>query len=111
MGQILPDPLKKWIAADQVAEGDVLCFEGPAGMVTVERITVAADGWIGLHANDDTFSTYYKPADRVRVKAPRPIEVDMAVHEAKVAGTYGSHNERAALILQIATSPDQWGYA
>lgn len=61
--------MNKSCFASQVREGDVLCFANPASNVHIERISeVQGAGTVGLHANDDTWSTFYKPTDRVRVE-------------------------------------------
>ena len=52
----------------QVKEGDTLCYANPPMNVIVERISeTRADGAIGLHGNNDTWSSYYQPHHRVRV--------------------------------------------
>lgn len=62
------EPIKQYIRADKVQEGDTLCY-GDRTEVVVERISVAVcDGAIGLHANNDTWSTWYQPHQHVRVK-------------------------------------------
>lgn len=59
------------IAAVEVQEGDTLCLTHSQEVV-IERITEArCDGAIGLHGNDDTWSAWYRPADRVLVRAER----------------------------------------
>lgn len=51
-----------------VKEGDTLCY-GDGTTVLIERVSEArCDGWIGLHGNNDTFSTWFKPTDRVRIE-------------------------------------------
>ncbi|CAN7647552.1 hypothetical protein LJR129_005043 [Acidovorax sp. LjRoot129] len=66
----LESEMKEYCFASQVREGDVLCFSNPASNVRIERISeVHGAGTVGLHANDDTWSTFYKPTDRVRVIA------------------------------------------
>lgn len=60
-----------FIPAAQVREGDTLLLSH-SQHVTIERISEArCDGWIGLHANNETWSSWYKPTDRVRVRAAR----------------------------------------
>ena len=57
----------KFIRADQVAEGDTLHY-GDRTRVVIERVSVArSDGAIGFHANNDTWSVWYQPSNRVRV--------------------------------------------
>jgi hypothetical protein len=53
-----------------VKVGDTIIFNQPRYDVTVERTSATVDGWIGLHANDDTWSLYLKPADTARVLTP-----------------------------------------
>ena len=61
-------PAKPYVRADQVREGDTLCY-GDRTEVVIERISVArCDGAIGLHGNNDTWSTWYQPQHHVRVK-------------------------------------------
>ena len=61
-------PAKQYVRADQVREGDILCY-GDHTEVVIERISVArCDGAIGLHGNNDTWSTWYQPQHHVRVK-------------------------------------------
>lgn len=60
--------MKKFCFASQVREGHVLCFANPASEVRIERISENPHtGTIGLHGKNDTWSTFYKPTDRVRV--------------------------------------------
>lgn len=57
-----------WVRADEVREGDTLRC-GDRTEVVIERISVAkCDGAIGLHGNNDTWSTWYQPSNRVRIK-------------------------------------------
>ncbi len=64
--------MKKFCFASQIREGDVLCFANPASQVRIERISENPNtGTIGLHANNDTWSSFYKPTDRVRVDMAR----------------------------------------
>ena len=56
------------IFASAVREGDVLSFTSPPTRVTVDRLTVAADGRIGIHGNDATWtSTGWAPNELVHV--------------------------------------------
>ena len=60
--------MKTFVPANEVREGDVLCFGNPQSEVTIERLSVAeCDGAIGLHGNNETWSAWYKPTDRVRI--------------------------------------------
>jgi hypothetical protein len=62
-------PSKVFIRADQLQEGDVLCYPGNT-VVHIERLTVAqCDGAIGIHGNNDTYSTWYPPHNRVRIQS------------------------------------------
>ena len=62
-------PSKRWMAAADVKEGDILCYGHHQPELVVERITVREfDGAIGLHGNNDTWSVWYAPHYRVRVK-------------------------------------------
>ena len=62
--------MKKFINASEVQVGDTLCFASPRLDVTIERISEArSNGAVGLHAKNDTWSSFYKPTDRVRVLA------------------------------------------
>lgn len=62
------DRAEQYVRADQVREGDILCY-GDRTEVVIERISVArCDGAIGLHGNNDTWSTWYQPQHHVRVK-------------------------------------------
>lgn len=64
--------MKHYITASEVKEGDVLAF-GDGTRVKVERITEArCDGAIGLHGNNDTWSSWYQPGNRVRVERAEP---------------------------------------
>lgn len=57
-----------FVSAADIAEGDTLCFLDARFNVVVERISVArCDGWIGLHANNDTWSAWYPPTEIKRV--------------------------------------------
>ena len=60
--------MKTYVNASAVKVGDTLCFGNPAQQVTVERISEArADGSIGFHGNNDTWSSFYRPQNRVRI--------------------------------------------
>ena len=60
--------MKKFVFASQVREGDTLRFANPASNVRIERVgECSGAGTIGLHANNDTWATFYKPTDRVRI--------------------------------------------
>lgn len=59
---------KRFVQVTEVQEGDVLCYAD--GEIQIERVSVArCDGWIGLHGNNDTWSTWFAPSRRVRIKA------------------------------------------
>lgn len=59
------------VTAAEVRKGDTLCITH-SQEVHVEHITEApCDGAIGIHGNDATFSSWYRPTDIVRVKADR----------------------------------------
>ena len=59
------------ITAAEVRDGDTLCLTHSQEVV-IERITEArCDGAIGLHGADATFSSWYRPTDRVLVRAER----------------------------------------
>lgn len=60
--------MKRYINAAQLKEGDILSY-GDGTRVTVERITEAqCDGAVGIHGNNDTWTSFYKPTDRVRIE-------------------------------------------
>ena len=60
--------MKNFVFASQVREGDTLRFANPASNVRIERVSECSGaGTIGLHANNDTWATFYKPTDRVRI--------------------------------------------
>lgn len=60
--------MKKYKFAHEVVVGDTLCFGDPQSRVTVERISKAeSDGAISLWANIGTWTSRYKPTDRIRV--------------------------------------------
>jgi hypothetical protein len=62
------EPPKTYVRADQVQEGDTLCY-GDRTEVVIERVSVArCDGAIGLHGNNETWSTWYQPHHHVRIK-------------------------------------------
>lgn len=59
-----------FVFAKDVRIGDVLRFANSTASVNVERITSAqSDGSIGLHGNDDTWTGFYQPQNRVRIAA------------------------------------------
>ncbi len=61
----------RWIDAKDVRVGDTLWFGNPRHTVVVERVTQArSNGDIGLHGNNDTWSGFYKPSNRVRIVVP-----------------------------------------
>ncbi|BDT74156.1 hypothetical protein os4_37090 (plasmid) [Comamonadaceae bacterium OS-4] len=58
----------RFVYAMDVRAGDVLRFGNPISRVRVERTTQArSDGSIGLHGNNDTWSGFYQPQNRVRI--------------------------------------------
>jgi hypothetical protein len=60
--------MKTYVPASAVKVGDTLCFANPRHDVRIERISEArCDGSIGLHGNNDTWSSYYQPQNRVRI--------------------------------------------
>ena len=60
--------MKTFVAVTAVKVGDTLCFANPPSQVTVEHISDGrCDGKIGLHGNDDTWSCFYGPQERVRI--------------------------------------------
>lgn len=60
----------RWVCAKDVRAGDVLWFGNPRHTVRIERITQArCNGEVGLHGNNDTWSGFYKPDNRVRISA------------------------------------------
>lgn len=61
----------RWVDAKDVRVGDTLWFGNPRHTVIVERVTQArSNGDIGLHGNNDTWSGFYKPSNRVRIAVP-----------------------------------------
>lgn len=55
------------VKATNVTEGQTIIYGDTR--VLVERISVAkSDGWIGIHANNDTWSTWFPPAESLRVE-------------------------------------------
>ena len=59
------------ITAAKVQEGDALCLSHTQEVV-IERISEArCDGAVGLHGNNETWSSWYRPTDFVRVRAAR----------------------------------------
>ena len=72
------------IAANQVKVGDIITFDTANSNVRIERISEAkCDGAVGLHANDETWSSYYQPEDRIRI-AIEPIHP--AIERERVRG-------------------------
>ena len=64
---------KVFVSASSVQVGDTLCFANPPQDVVVEEISHASrDGAIGFHASDDTWISFYKPQDRLRVRRALP---------------------------------------
>ncbi len=60
---------KRFVFADEVREGDTVCFANPASEVTIERISTArSDGSVGLHGNNGTWTCFYAPKSRVRIR-------------------------------------------
>jgi hypothetical protein len=56
-----------YVKAANVKEGQTIIYGDTR--VFVERISVAqTDGWIGIHANNDTWSTWFPPAQSLRVE-------------------------------------------
>ncbi len=73
-----PNPVKPkvFVSASSVQVGDTLCFANPPQDVVVEEISHArSDGSVGFHANDGTWSSFYKPLDRLRVRRAPPCQV------------------------------------
>ncbi len=63
---------KFFVPASEVRVGDVLCFGNPKSQVKVQSISHREmDGRIGFHANDDTWVSFYIPAERVRIQSTR----------------------------------------
>ncbi|WP_139093341.1 hypothetical protein [Delftia sp. JD2] len=60
---------KFYIRAREARENDVLCFGNPKREIRVERVSHNSSGRIGIHANSDTWTAYFNPNDRVRIKA------------------------------------------
>lgn len=57
-----------FVSAARVRVGYVLSFANPPSLVKVEAITRReVDGSIGLHANDDTWVSFYRPYERLRI--------------------------------------------
>lgn len=62
--------LKRFVFADEVQEGDTVCFVNPASDVVIERISTArSDGSVGLHGNNGTWTSFYSPKSCVRIRA------------------------------------------
>lgn len=60
--------MKLYVNASQVRVGDTLCFANPSTDVRVERVTQArSNGSIGMHGNNDTWTSFYEPGHRVRI--------------------------------------------
>ena len=60
--------INSFVPVSEIRVGAVLRFGHPSFVIRVERISVAkSDGSIGLHGNDDTWTSFYKPTDRVPV--------------------------------------------
>jgi len=92
--------MKRFIPASQVKVGDIICFDTPSSKVLIDRISEArCDGWIGLHGNDDTFSIFLKPTDRIQV-------LDLSAQ----IDAYAQRNAAQALGLQIKANPQNAGY-
>ncbi len=60
---------KVYIKASEVREADVLCFGNPKREIRVERVSRNSSGRVGVHSNSETWSAFYNPGDRVRIKA------------------------------------------
>ncbi len=60
---------KVYIKASEVLENDFLCFGNPKREIRAERVSHNSSGRIGVHANSETWTAYYNPNDRVRIKA------------------------------------------
>ena len=57
-----------FIKANEVKEGDTIFFDTINSAVTIDRVSESkCDSWIGLHGNNDTYSTFLKPTDRIQV--------------------------------------------
>ena len=92
--------MKRFVMASQVKEGDIICFDSPSSKVLIESISVAqCDGSIGLHGNNDTYSIYLKPTDRIQV---------LDLHHEKDARE--ERMNAKALRLQIEANPKDAGY-
>lgn len=60
--------MNQYIPASNVQVGDTLRFGDSRLEITIERISEAqCDGAVGLHGNNETWSSFYKPTDRVPV--------------------------------------------
>lgn len=58
----------RYTPASNVKVGDAICFDNPNSQILIDRISVAeCDGAIGLHGNDETYSIFLKPTDRIQV--------------------------------------------
>lgn len=67
--------MKRFASASSVKEGDVLAYANPRQSIIVERISVNGIGKIGFHGNDDTWSAFYWPGERVRVEIPNEYDL------------------------------------
>ncbi len=66
--------MKNFVNASCVKVGDTLCFANPPHEVLVQEISQArGDGSIGFHGCEGTWSTFYRPHHRVRIRAQRSI--------------------------------------
>lgn len=92
--------MKRFVLARDVKVDDIICFDSPSSKVLVDRISVAlCDGSIGIHGNDDTFSIFLKPTDRIQV-------LDLSAQ----IDAYAQRNAAQALSLQINANPQNAGY-
>lgn len=58
----------RWVDAKDVRVGDTLWLGNPRHRVIVERVTqTRSNSDIGLHGNNETWSGFYKPTNRVRI--------------------------------------------
>lgn len=98
------------ILASAVREGDTLVLSRLR--VTVDRLSEArSDGQIGIHGNDETWSAWYAPAERVAVlRNSRPSCVlDEAVEQLRHRVSQGQEFPDAewAVSQQIGVSCDE----
>lgn len=80
------------IAARAVREGDTMFIPSSRLRVFVDRLSEArSDGRIGIHGNDEAWSAWYAPTERVLVLRDQrpPIVLDEAVDQLRARTAEG----------------------